>query len=572
MGKERNITQLTHPDYQTMATHREKWRAVHEGGHPFVDEYLVKFSTREESTDFESRKEISYSPSFAKAAVLEVVKSIYQRMPEITRKGGPANYQHAVAGKNGGVNRTGASMNLFIGGRVLPELCMQAKVGIYVDKAPQDENISRAEANSIPYLYYYTAESIRTWAEDPDTGQPIAVLLKENTWDEDAATGLIKGRIEQYRLLILKADGVHVTFYDKDGKEKTEKSQILRLKRLPIVIPELNQSLYTDIADHQIALLNLASSDLMYALKSNFPFYTEQYNPMADAAHLRPEATDGDEAGANTSEDKKIKVGTSQGRRYPMDLDRPAFIHPSAEPLTASMEKQLQIKKEIRQLIALSLSNVEARHAGIDSKRHDDLGLEAGLSYIGLETEWAEQQIQEIWAEYEGATKNDLYISYPRNYSLKTEEDRRTEADQLTKLMSKLPSETYQKETAKQVATTLHVAKVDEEILNKMHKEIDASDVVVVDPEVIKEDHDAGFVSTETASQLRGYEKGEVAKAKVDHQERLARIAAAQQPGIGAARGIKDTEADPDAAKKEKKESQAPDIQETGRKAVRGEA
>ena len=36
-----------------------------------------------------------------------------------------------------------------------------------------------------------------------------------------------------------------------------------------------------DVVNHQIALLNLGSSDVNYALKSNFPFYIEQKDQRA---------------------------------------------------------------------------------------------------------------------------------------------------------------------------------------------------------------------------------------------------------------------------------------------------
>jgi hypothetical protein len=43
-----------------------------------------------------------------------------------------------------------------------------------------------------------------------------------------------------------------------------------------------------DIADYQIALMNLESSDINYMLKSNFPFYVEQYDPRAEMNFGRP--------------------------------------------------------------------------------------------------------------------------------------------------------------------------------------------------------------------------------------------------------------------------------------------
>jgi hypothetical protein len=568
-----NVSQLVHPDYSSSVDDWEKFRDVYEGGHDFVDKYLEKFSLREEDTDFTTRKKISYSPSHSKAALIDVRNSIYQRMPDIHRNGGSKSWNKAIVGQNRGVNRRGANMNYFIGTQVLPELLVQAKVGVYVDRPEIIDTANRAEAETkAPYLYYYRAEDIRTWADDPETDVLSAVFLRDHDWGVDEATGLVTERVTRYRLLQKQEDGtIKVTFYDKDGQQLEDETQTLLISRIPFVIPELSQSLLTDIADHQIALLNTASSDLAYILKANFPFYTEQYNPMTEGAHLRPEAPDGDKSTADTSRNKDIKVGVAQGRRYSKGLDQPGFIHPSAEPLEASMKKQDQIKAEIRQLIALALTNLESRHASVDSKRHDDAGLEAGLSYIGLELEWCEREIQAIWNEYEGY-KEESTVHYPSNYSLKSEADRREEAKDLIELMPKLPSDTYQKETAKQAATILHSTKVSDDTLKDMHKDIDAAPVVVVDPDVIKGDHEAGFVSTELASELRGYPKGEVTKAKIDHIERLKRIAISQTDGAAAgARGLDDA-GEPDDGKKEKEKSQNADIQPDGAKAVRGEA
>ena len=63
---------------------------------------------------------------------------------------------------------------------------------------------------------------------------------------------------------------------------------LIDIPEIPFVLMELDTSLMTDIADYQISLLNLASSDVNYALKSNFPFYVAQFNPVAELPTLRP--------------------------------------------------------------------------------------------------------------------------------------------------------------------------------------------------------------------------------------------------------------------------------------------
>ena len=63
--------------------------------------------------------------------------------------------------------------------------------------------------------------------------------------------------------------------------------------------------------------------------------------------------------------------------------------------------------------------------------------------------------------------------------------------------------------------------------MDKIAKELDKT--TPTNAETLLEDVDKGLVSTEFASDLRGYPQGEVEKAKKEHAERIARIQAAQQ-------------------------------------------
>ena len=50
----------------------------------------------------------------------------------------------------------------------------------------------------------------------------------------------------------------------------------LELERIPFTMMDIKGSLLKDVYKHQVALLNLGSSDVSYALKANYPFYIEQ--------------------------------------------------------------------------------------------------------------------------------------------------------------------------------------------------------------------------------------------------------------------------------------------------------
>ena len=75
-------------------------------------------------------------PKFAEAAINDIRNAIYQRMRDITRKGGSKAYQYAVNGNNLGVDHRGATMNAFIGVKVLTELLVMGRVGVFVDAPP----------------------------------------------------------------------------------------------------------------------------------------------------------------------------------------------------------------------------------------------------------------------------------------------------------------------------------------------------------------------------------------------------------------------------------------------------
>jgi len=136
------------------------------------------------------------------------------------------------------------------------------------------------------------------------------------------------------------------------------------------VLLDIGDSMIKDVVNHQIALLNLGSSDVNYALKSNFPFYIEQKDARGTGSHLKNAigedgtASTGGQAGA----DNDIRVGTTQGRTYDLKANPPAFINPSAEPLKASMDLQAKLEDDIRKLIHLAVADT-ANRATAESSR-----------------------------------------------------------------------------------------------------------------------------------------------------------------------------------------------------------
>ena len=573
-----------HPHYASAYNEYVKWRSVWEGGQQFVDRYLKKLSARETNDDFEDRKCITYIPAHAKAAITDVRNAIFQRMPDIIRRDGPESYASAVAGEGRGVDLNGSGMNSWLAHYILPELMVMSRVGIFIDRPRLTQSTTLADTPGSPYLYYFPAEDIQSWHYDIN-GELDAVLVKEHNSVIDPNSGLITASSSRWRLLRTTPEGVMVTYWDfmtpTTGlkrepvlSELHDEAVLLKMDRIPFVILDIGQSLLADVANHQIAILNLASSDMNYAIKSNFPFYTEQVAQGQQLPHVRqPGNTSGSSAAAQKSGSRIINVGATQGRAYPKGTERPGFIHPSSEPLRASMDKQQQIKNEIRELINLALSNVNPSRASAESKLLDNQGLEAGLSYIGLELERAEREVAKHWAAYE-SSKAIAHVKYPDNYQLKTDKDRRQEASELEELKDGTPSVTYKKEVCKQIARVTLGPKVSLETMQKINEEIDSSVGVETSSQTIRNDVEAGLLSLETAAKMRGYPVGEVEKAKKDHAERLVRIQMAQtsKEDRPAARGLPDLDPNPESADDEKQESQDSTKQDSTANMGRGEA
>lgn len=559
------ISTIQHPTFTNMQTEWTKFRAAFDGGTAFVNEYLAKYSAREDDADFDLRKDISYCPAHAKAAILDVKNSIYQRLVSVTRVDGPISYQDAITGKNLGVDLQGRSMDDFIGSVILQELIVMGKVGVYVDKPEQIVGETLLDANlKRPYLYHYKAEEIRAWAYD-DQLQLVSLLLQDSRDVMDDETGLVKETEIIYRHLRKTDAGIEVKFYNTKDEEIIEMATLLLLPRIPFVLFEISSSLMVDVADYQVALLNLASSDMKYAVSSNFPFYVEQYDQafnMNMLKHATPPDDKGGSEEAKKSKDKEIKVGVSQGRRYPKGTNEPSFIHPSSEPLIASMAKQDALIKEIRQIINLSITNLEPQRESAESKQHDDQGLEAGLSYIGMELSYGEREIAEIWALYEGS-KSGATIKYPDEYKLISDEKRMEMADKYEEMMSKIPSPTYKKVVAKKIVKLSLGNTATPEMLETINKEIDEVATIISDPDTIRSDHEAGLVGDELASRLRGYPEKEYRQAQKDHAARAVRVLAAQTSN-------KDLTNDPDQEKNKKKDEQNADLTEDGGDGTRG--
>jgi len=578
-----------HPSFFSGWMDWERWRLVYRGGPEFRERYLRKFNSREDDTEFQERKDLTPVPSFAKAVLNEIRNAIFQRLGDVVRRNGTDAYQKAVAGETGGVDLRGSSMNFFLGDKILTDLLVMGKVGVYVD-APEITNIPTLAdvGNRRPYLYSYAVEDILNFnsSKPEEPSEFKSILLRDTVLNYDMLTLLPLDYTQRFRLVYINQETgfVNVQFMDPNGDKISRDGELgggpveLKITRIPFVMLDIGDSLLKDVAEYQIALLNILSSDVSYAIRSNFPFLTIQRDPRAAGGHLKAANTDGSaQTGGQGAAPEVMRVGPTYGRYYDKDTLPPEFIAPPSEPLQTSMALRKEMEQDIRKLVNLSVQGLAGR-ASAESKSMDNQGLDAGLSFIGLILEGAERRIADFWASYEERepTKRKIAsVKYPDRYSLKTDKDRIEEASKLAELIAAVPSRIARKEISKNFTHVLLQGKIKVDILDKISDEIDSAPYTTSDPDTIIKARDAGIVGDQTASMALGFEDDEYLQAQKDHIKRAQEIAKAQgvakaesDPG---ARGVDDLSADPQAAAKEKAESRNTDLKVSTKKPVRGE-
>lgn len=536
-----------HPIYEEKFRDWVKFRLVFEGGRKFINEYLKKYSKRESDADFDTRKSATYSPSHSKAALKDILNAIYQRISDVTRKDGTDSYQSSVLTD---VDQKGSSMNSFIGRQILPELLSIGRVGTFVDM-PKINGITLSEQlGNKPYLYVYQAEDILNWSIDYEGGKRIYknLLLRDYHEKVDPKTGMVTDVSPRFRHMWINDQGtVNVQFFN-EKYESISETKTLNINQIPFILFEIQHSLLEDIADYQIALLNMESADINYLIRSNFPFYVEKYDPKTEIAFQRlrentvitgadgtTKINPGEASHAALSRANTVELGNASGKRIPQGVDYPEFRHPSSEPVKASMDKQEQIKRDIRHLINLAITNLQPKMASAESKNVDNQGLENGLSAIGLELEYGERLIADYWSMWEGSKKSAT-VKYPKRYSLQSESERRNEAESLLNKVDIIPSLTYKKWALKKAIDIQIGPDVSDNILEQIFKEIDDAEVIYSDVDHLAKDIEQGIIGLEDASKAKGYPEGTVERAKEDHLERIKRIAESQSQ----ARGVPD--------------------------------
>ncbi|MCP4896241.1 MAG: hypothetical protein GY906_04630, partial [bacterium] len=411
--------------------------------------------------------------------------------------------------------------------------------GCYID-APAAEGDTLADQSYPPFLTHYRVEDILSYSYAPRGmgGEFQSVLLRDwnVTVENELGHGvqLPNGSSEQFRLVWKDEAGlVWYRLYDGEGgvrfREGADASGavLTNLPRVPFVMFDVGDSLMKDVASYQKSLLNLSSNDVYYAIKSNSPFLTIQRDAFASGDHLKQADT------ADGSTGHSEDVGAGKGRYYGVNEDRPGFIAPPTDPLKTSMQLQERLEDSIRSLINIAIqSKAGSRTESAESKKIGQGGLEAGLSFIGLELEAGEKLISDIWAEYENVRNpNPATIHYPDRYTLKSDEERLDEASKQIDLIERLPTQELKRTVSKGIVDTLLGGRMPQEEIDKINRRIDRNDYILTDPKMILEAHKSGLVDDKTASEALGFDADKVIeKAREDRAERIALTLEAQTP------------------------------------------
>lgn len=555
---------IRHPESRLNFSDWKLWRDTFEGGSNYRDLYLERWSDRETKREFIRRRAMTPVPAFAKAAIIDVRNNIFQRMGDITRTNGSQSYQRAVLGEYGGVDRKGSAMNSFIGINLLTEMLVMGRAGVFVDAPSVAPLTLRDAATSTPYMYVYRVEDIISWQlESPDKpGQFKSVLLRDYYEQEDSIYGVAIpiGTKVRYRLIWKdEATGrVRYRFLDEDRNNiMTEWSEpdgavTLDIDDVPFVMPDIGGSLLADAASYQRALLNLSSSDVMWAIRSNFPFLTIQEDFQSPGHHLKDPGGEVE----NTEE-----LGYGKGRYYGKNTNRPEFIAPPTDPLQASLKLQEKLEDDIRKLVNLAVANkTGTRTESAEAKKLSSQGLEAGLSHIGMVLQNTERKIAELWAKYENTRNPQIAnVCYPTRYILKTDEERIDEASSLLDLVERVPGKDMKKQIYSMVAQTLLSGRENSDRIEEVIEDIKRAGYTTSEISYILQAVEAGLCGNELASEALGFREGEVKRAEEDRVKRAIAILAAQtSPEANgqnpASRGVPELDANPQSGVEEQAE------------------
>jgi hypothetical protein len=507
----------------------EEWRYCYEGGRPFRERYLERFSDRELEADYQRRLSLTPIPAYARKEINKVKNSLSQRFPDIIREGGSKAWRQAITGEGRGIDLRGSSMNSFLTKQVIADLLVIGQVGALVDAPPVNGRTAADVPEGFrPYLKAYPMELVGDPVPAaPDSPSDWSFVMLEDTIDRPNIQTGGTDTVTTFTVYYLdeeRGNKVTVQKLDESGKEIAEPA-FWDKDSIPFVTFNIFDSLMRDACSYQITLLNMISADSNFSIDANFPILTRQRGNSNAGPHL---------IGA----DKEVEAGIRKGMFYDKNQDRPGFISPPTEPMAMSLEFRRELKTEVQELVT-----------GVIANLGDDGTLDTGLSFIGACVNDGENRLWDHWTWFENADPSKRkvpVVSYPQQWALKTDEERLKSASDLLDVMNKLPGQEGKKETAKAVYEAMFRGKTSPDNLAKMLKAVDAAPYTTSDPDIVKMAAEQGLAGKKTLSMSLGYNEDEAEIAKEEAAEKAKMIVAAQSDAAnGSQQGNDEATVDP---------------------------
>lgn len=501
----------------------KRWRLIKNGGDDFVEEFLAR-REKEDPTSFSTRRGLTYDPATASSAIDDVINSLAARL-DVSRTGGSAEYQDIVAGNMGGVDKNGSSMNDFLIKETIPELCFMGKTCWLIQNFTDDSDLRK-----VPYIVQHTAEQMFNWAYRD--GQLTAFAVKFPAAKINPDTGFMDDEVDVIRAFKLTDSGVETWLQDESDVELDPitleagtSRTTLNLTKIPVVVFSLPVALLSKIDKMQIAMLNLESADIEWLRVANITLYIEQGNGFPNSSLIK--STD------DTEEEDAFEVtlGSKNGRRYGLGMNPPAFISPPADPIRTSMEKQKQIETKTKEILKATMASMSL--ASAESIQLLGQGMESCLFIIGTVLKLGEDQFADTFHEYLNRADNDVTVSYPKKYELRTEAERHKKVREIKDLAKTVGSNTAKKYLEIDAVKTLLDGRVPYADMQTIEQEIRDSEFCIYDPETVTALVESGIISHQLASKSLGAPDTDYAAAEEEHIRRIVAVQVSQTSGTG---------------------------------------
>jgi hypothetical protein len=455
----------THTLYDLYATEWDFNLSAYEGGRDFINETNLHKHPREHAEDYQARLKRAHYHNYCERLVDFFTEFIFAET--IDRNGGnqAAFFDEFIKD----VNKKGENIESF-GKQVCSDFQIFGMVYVLVDAPPKDPTVVQTKldeklAGLRPYWVLIRPTEILDWATDEfDKFQYIKRIQPLEVFQGNVKRKLV--RFTEWLPEVIQVTDVDIT--DEKNPKIIKAAPITNeLKAIPIEVARYKRSkrnkfmgnaFLRDLALNNLDVFNITS------LEQEF-LYKQCFNVLAmekDANLTIGESTDGE-------------WGVSNVIYFPQGGKPPQYITPSAEPAKYMMENRVNCVNEMYKRAAQDMVN-ELFNGHKSSGYSKAMSFSTTIPQIASRAEtlenleirlmqWTMKYMNQEW---------DGKIKYKDRYEVTNVTDA---IAQLTMLFKdcQMPSETFVKEELKRLIHE-YDGKLPSEVLDKIHKEIDAMD------------------------------------------------------------------------------------------------